>query len=174
VQKNKALMDDAVAIGRFGGPFGVKGWIKVISFTQPAEQILSYLPWFFFKGGRKQEIKEVNAQLHGKNLILQLEQSQDRESAKTFTNLEIYIDRSQLPALSNEEYYWIDLVGLAVINKEAVELGRITSVFATGSNDVIVVRAEDGKERYIPYLTDVVLEVNLDQKTVMVDWDADF
>lgn len=167
-------MLDMVAIGRFGSPFGLKGWIKVISYTQPVEQILNYLPWYIFKDDRKQEIKEINSQLHGKNLIVQLEQSQDRDSAKAFTNLEIYIDRSQLPALNNEEFYWIDLVGLAVVNKEAIELGQITSLFATGSNDVLVVKAADGKERYIPYLTDVILEVNLGQKIVRVDWDADF
>ncbi len=167
-------MLDKVAVGRFGSPFGVRGWIKVISYTQPVEQIFNYLPWYIFKGDRKQKITEINGQLHGKNLIVQLEQSQDRENAKTFTNLEIYIDRGQLPSLSNEEYYWIDLVGLSVINKEAIDLGRITSLFATGSNDVMVVKADDGKERYIPYLTDVILEVDLERKIIKVDWDADF
>lgn len=163
-----------LAVGRFGSPFGVKGWIKVISYTQPIEQILNYLPWYIFKDNTKQVLKNVKGQLHGKNLIVWLPQSLDRDIAKTYTNLEIYIDKAQLPSLSGEEYYWVDLVGLSVTNQEAIELGTIESLFTTGSNDVMVVKDSTGTERYIPYIEDVVLKVDIKNKTMRVDWDAEF
>lgn len=166
-------MTDKVAVGRFGSPYGVKGWLKVISYTDPIDQILNYLPWLIIKGNHTLSLEKVKGKIHGKNLVVNLEGCVDREQAKTFTNIEIYINRSQLPLLQ-DEYYWIDLVGLAVINEQQINLGKVDSLLATGSNDVLIVKDDDGKERYVPYLAHVVLKVDLIAKTMLVDWDANF
>lgn len=166
-------MTDKVAVGRFGSPYGVKGWLKVISYTDPMDQILSYLPWFIIKDNHMLSLEKVKGKIHGKNLVVNLEGCGDREQAKMFTNIEIYINRSQLPLLQ-DEYYWIDLVGLTVINEQQINLGKVDSLLATGSNDVLIVKDDEGKERYIPYLTHVVLEVDFIAKTMLVDWDANF
>lgn len=167
-------MSEDVAVGRFGSPFGVKGWLKVFSYTNPKEKILQYLPWYIIKDQTRQVIQDVKGKLHGQHVVVQLMNCEDRELAKTFTNLEIYIERKQLPQLSNEEYYWIDLIGLTVINQDAICLGTVENIFATGSNDVLVVREKSGKERYVPYIEGTILQVDLDNKKLAVDWDADF
>ena len=123
-------MAKQVVVGRFGSPYGIKGWIKVISFTDPIDHLLDYLPWTIIKDKNHIILEKVKGKVHGKNLVVQLERCHDREMAQTFTNLDIYIDRKQLPTLSNEEYYWIDLIGLKVINQEQQELGIVKNLFA--------------------------------------------
>lgn len=166
-------MSGKIAVGRFGSPFGIKGWIKVISYTDPIEQILQYVPWYLDKDPKK-VLKNVKGQLHGKQLIVHLNDCHDRDQAKAYTNLEIYINREQLPSLSEEEYYWHDLLGLEVINQQNILFGKIKNIFATGSNDVLVVEDENGKERYLPYIEGVIIKVDLQKKQLSVDWDADF
>jgi 16S rRNA processing protein RimM len=112
--------------------------------------------------------------LHGKLLIVHFDSCNSPEEAKAFTNLEIAVDRSQLPALPKEEYYWVDLIGLVVLNQQGINLGAVERLFATGSNDILIVKETCGKERYIPYTDDVVKNVDLAEKTILVDWDAAF
>lgn len=167
-------MENQVAVGRFGSPYGVKGWIKIISYTDPIERILDYLPWYIVRGNTKFLLTAVKGKIHGDNLIVQFKDCQDRDIAKTYTNLEIYIDREQLPPLSDDEYYWVDLIGLQVFNREEEKLGEVVHLFSTGSNDVLIVKDDTGKERYIPYLQNVILNVDLAKKKLTVDWDATF
>lgn len=167
-------MNDRVAVGRFGKPYGVHGWIKVISYTVPIQNILNYLPWHIAKGQENIIIDRVNGKLHGERLIVKLGQCHDPEEAKAYTNLEIFITRDQLPPLQKEEYYWIDLIGLTVINKEYENLGVVKRIFPTGSNDVLIVKDNSGKERYLPYTDSVIIEVNLEEKKLLVDWDSTF
>lgn len=167
-------MNDIVGIGRFGSPYGIKGWIKVISYTDPIEQILSYLPWHIVKNGQNVVLTKVNGKQHGKNMIVKLPSCSDRNEAMTYTNIEIFIERSQLPKLE-EGYYWVDLIGLSVVNQQGVSLGTVESIFATGSNDVLVVAGEGGgKQHYIPYTDHAVINVDLTKKQIEVDWDPDF
>lgn len=168
-------MKNQVALGRFGSPFGILGWIKVISYTDPVDNILNYSPWIVvFNDNTQLLIKEVKGKIHGNNLVVTFGQCKDRNQAQTYTNLEIYVDRAQLPPPSNDEYYWIDLIGLSVSNSEGEQLGLVKQVFATGSNDVLIVKEENGKEHYIPYIKDVILEVNLEISKLIVDWDPTF
>lgn len=174
-----------VPLGKVSGLFGVKGWVKVFSNTQPRENILTYSPWFLKRGGQWQEYELLTGKPHGKSVIAQLSGCNDRDIAAELIGSEIAIKREQLPQPAPGEYYWSDLKGLKVINLEGIELGKIDSILETGANDVMIVHGHDqsdqngikGKkrERLIPYISDeVVHEVNLEQGFVTVDWDVDF
>lgn len=167
--------DDMVKLGRISGVFGVKGWVKVYSDTQPRENILNYSPWYLRIEGQWRPYKMVAGKVHGKGLIVQLEGCDDRDLAATLVRKEIAINREQLPETSPGEYYWRDLKGLKVSTLNAVELGKITSLMETGANDVLVIKAEDGKERLVPFIRDsVVTDIDLEAGTMTVDWDPDF
>ncbi len=158
-----------VVLGQVNGLHGVRGWVKVYSHTRPRENIFSYSPWEL--GGRLFKLEQ--GQLRGKGLIAKLEGVETRDQAADLLSLEIRVPRERLPPISKDEYYWTDLQGLRVINREGVELGRVDHLLETGANDVMVVRGE--RERLLPWVFDhVVLEVNLEQGLVRVDWDADF
>jgi len=166
---------DMVKLGRISGVFGVKGWLKVHSDTEPRENILNYSPWYLSIGGQWQPRKVLTGRVHGKGLVVQLEGCDDRDLAATLVRTEIAITRTQLPAASPGEYYWYDLQGLQVSTLDAVELGKVTSLMETGANDVLVIKAEDGQERLVPFIRDsVVTDINLEAGTITVDWDPDF
>ena len=115
----------------------------------------------------------LDGRRHGKGLVAMLEGWENREAGRSLLGVQIAVDRSQLPALAPGEYYWADLIGLRVVNRNAVELGRVDSLMETGSNDVLVVR--DDRERLIPYVPgDVVLDIDLASGLIRVDWDPDF
>ena len=168
-----------VPVGKLSGLFGVKGWVKIFSNTQPKENILTYSPWYLKCDGQWQEYKLLSGKVHGKGVIAQLAGCTDRDIAAELIGSEIAIKREQLAAPDSGEYYWNDLIGLLVKNLEGVELGKVTSMLETGANDVMIVHAdgEKGKkrERLIPFITEeVVHEVNLEQGFMTVEWDPEF
>ena len=168
-----------VPLGKLNGLFGVKGWVKIFSNTQPRENILNYSPWFLKRDGQWQEFKVLAGKPHGKGVVAHLSGCTDRDIAAKLIGSEIAIKHEQLPKAEDDEYYWSDLIGLVVNNLESIELGKVTSMLETGANDVLVVRGlgEDGKkrERLIPFVTgEFVQEVNLEQGFMTVDWDAEF
>lgn len=168
-----------VPLGKINGLFGVKGWLKVYSGTQPRDNILTYSPWYLKRDGQWQAFELLAGKAHGKGVIAHLAGCDDRDIAAGLIGSEIAIKREQLATPEPGEYYWSDLTGLKVINLEGIELGYIDSLLETGANDVIVVYGPGDKgkkrERLIPYITDqVVREVNLEQGFMIVDWDAEF
>jgi len=169
-----------VPVGKLNGLFGVKGWLKVFSNTQPKENILTYSPWYLKRDGQWQEFKLLSGKSHGKGVIAHLDGCDDRDIAATLIGSEIAIRREQLATPASGEYYWNDLIGLSVKNLEDIELGKISSMLETGANDVIVVKGEKeatGKkrERLIPFVfEEVIQEINLEQGFMIVDWDAEF
>jgi len=165
-------LNKPLVIGRIGSPYGVQGWLKVTSYTDPPENILSYQPWYINFKGQWQELPVNQTQLRHKDILIQIDGYADRDQARIFTGIEIVIERNQLPSLSEDEYYWADLEGLTVITIQGQILGTVSELFSTGSNDVLVVKGE--KKRLIPYLTDVILKVDLINKTIQVDWDPEF
>lgn len=169
----KTTQDDKVIIGRLGAAFGVRGWLKVNSFTEPFDNILSYQPWLIRRKGQWQTVGIEDIEIHGKSIVVKLQGCDDREKAKLFTNAEIAIEKTQLPALEKDEYYWTDLIGLRVTNKENIDLGIVESLMATGANDVLVV-VKNKQQRLIPYIKQVILKINLEQRKLLVDWDKDF
>jgi 16S rRNA processing protein RimM len=158
-----------VIVGQIRGLYGVRGWVKVYSFTDPITNLINYSPWFV-----NQKILVVSqAKAHGKGIIAQFESINDRDEAASLLGAEIAIDREQLPTTAIDEFYWHDLIGLTVINHEGITLGKVDSLIATGANDVLVVSGEC--ERLIPFVINhVILEVNLVQALMRVNWDADF
>ncbi|MBS0350762.1 MAG: ribosome maturation factor RimM [Proteobacteria bacterium] len=164
--------DSKIVVGEFGPSYGVQGWIKVNSFTEPAENILRYRPWQVHRNHRWLLIEVTHSKQLTKNIIVKLAECDTPELAKTYTNHPIAIERNQLPNLSPEEYYWSDLAGLAVVNLQGVALGTVDYLFSTGSNDVLVVKGQ--RRHLIPYTTEAIIKVDLTQKVLTVDWDADF
>lgn len=158
-------------LGRISGLFGVQGWVKVFSETEPQEAILSYSPWFLGADAEPRQV--MDARRHGKVLVARLAGCDNRDEAAAFVGRSIAIRRQQLPALSDDEFYWADLEGLAVENLDGVALGTVDHLFATPGNDVLVVTGE--RERLIPFLwDDVVKEVDLAAGRMRVDWDPNF
>lgn len=153
-------------VGRFGKAHGIKGFIHLYSFTEPVDNILKLLPWYVTINGKKQLITIEKSTVGNKSIIVKIDGCNDRTKAETYNNLFVHIEREQLPPLKNDEYYWADLEGLKVVTKEGLNLGTVQYVFATGANDVLAVN-----KHFIPYIKNVILKVDLEQKTITVDWE---
>jgi len=162
-----------INIGRISGVYGVKGWVKIFSYTNPRENILSYSPWLIYIDGDWKPIKVIEGRRHGKGVIAHLDGYDDTESIRSIIDVDIAVYRHQLPALSAGEYYWADLVGLNVVTVDGFELGIVDHLFATGANDVLVVKND--RERLIPFVPhEVVIDIDTDNRTIKVNWDPDF
>lgn len=162
-----------VPMGQISGLYGVRGWVKIYSYTQPRENILSYTPWYLRQHGAWRPITLAEGKVHGKGVIARLEGIEDREAARRLVGTEISLQRAQLPPLGEQEYYWSDLMGLQVETVAGEPLGVIQSMLETGANDVMVVSGD--RERLIPYIrTDVVVAIDLLQRRMKVDWDPTF
>ena len=171
--------EDVVILGRFTSTYGVKGWIKVYSYTDPMEKILTYAPWLVCRNGHWTELKRIGGKPHGKGLIAQLDGVDTPEQARLFTNLEIAVPKGVLPDLEPGEYYWNQLENLLVYTESGVLLGRVDHLLETGANDVLVVQGTeaslDREERLIPWVPEqVIKEIDLDSGTMRVDWDPEF
>jgi 16S rRNA processing protein RimM len=170
-------------LGRISGVHGVKGWVKVHSYTQPVEKIVLYQPWRIELSGQVFELEAVDSKFSGKILLVALAGITDRDQALSLVRHDIWVSAQQLPALGIGEYYWYQLEGLAVVSLYQgghYKFGRVEKILETGANDVLVVKGDqrnslDGKERLIPYLIDhTILNVDLDAGEIQVDWDPEF
>lgn len=163
-----------VRIGRIVGVYGVRGELKIESWTEPREGIFRYRPWLLRCDATERSIEGVRGRVQGKGLVAALPQVDDRDAALALVGAEILVSRAALPAAQPGEYYWTDLEGLEVVNVEGVVLGRVSHLIETGANDVLVVR-DDVRERLIPFLPGAtVTEVSLADGRLTVDWDAEF
>lgn len=164
---------DTVIVGRIGKAYGIKGWVRLYSFTQPVENILSYQPWLIKQKNSWQQLEIEASKAHQGSLLIKLVGVETPESAQAYVNADVIVKREQLPALAEDEFYWHDLVGFTVVNQAGIELGKLDHWLATGANDVIVVKGE--KEHLIPFLMQqFVLEVDAAAKRITVDWDPEF
>jgi 16S rRNA processing protein RimM len=164
---------DLIQVGKISGVFGVKGWLKIFSHTEPKDNILNYQNWLLKKNGLDKLVKVIGGQLQGKGVIAQIDEIEDKDQALGLMGWDIFISRGQLPALAKNEYYWDDLIGLAVENLEGVQLGKIESLLETGANDVLVIKGE--RERAVPFLQgQIVKSIDLAAAKMIVDWDSDF
>jgi 16S rRNA processing protein RimM len=162
-----------INVGKVSGVFGIKGWIKVFSFTEPRENILSYSPWILKKGSSSKIVKIIDGKLQGRAVVAQLDGVIDRDQAADLTGWDVLIMQSQLPATEVGEYYWSDLIGLNVENLQGIRLGVVDSLLETGANDVLIIKGD--RELAIPFLQGhTVFEIDLDQGRMLVDWDAEF
>ena len=164
-----------IHVGDIAGVFGVKGWVKVFSLTEPRENILNYSPWVLKKGNELKEAVVLDGRKQGKSVVASIEGVADRDLAATYDGWEILIHKHQLPTSQNGEYYWADLVGLSVETELGVNLGQVDHLIETGANDVLVIVDEEKQERLIPFLQgQVVKKIDLDTSTMIVDWNPDF
>jgi 16S rRNA processing protein RimM len=162
-----------VSVGKVSGVFGIKGWVKVFSFTDPRENILTYSPWLLIKGDETKSVDVTDGQLQGKTIVAQLNGFNDRDQAASLMGWDIFITRDQLPKAASGEYYWSELIGLAVENVQGVQLGVVDSLLETGANDVMIVQGE--RERAIPFLQGkTIINVDMDAGRIIVDWDPEF
>ncbi len=160
--------DDLVCVGHILGSQGIKGWVRIFSNTSPRENIVSYSPWFIEQGS-VQKATAVQGRRQGKNVLARLEGIEDRTQADELTGCRIFINPQQLHRLEAGEYYWSDLVGLAVETVQGQPLGVIASMMETGADDVMVLAGE--RERLIPFVIDqIVREVDLENQRLVVDW----
>lgn len=160
-----------LSVGRISGLYGVLGWVKVFSETEPRANILTYSPWYLGAEHGPRRLAEGRPQ--GKGLVARLEGCENRDQAAALVGLEISIRRDQLPQLGGDEFYWADLVGLSVETLDGVLLGRIVRIFSTAANDVLVVAGE--RERLVPFIWDrVVRDVDPGLGRMRVDWDPEF
>jgi len=165
--------DAPIIVGRIAGPYGVKGWLRVVSYTEQPEKLIDYTPWYLKQGNAWLPTRVVEAKHHTKGLLVRLPDCGDRDKAAELSGLDIGIYRSQLPAPAAGEYYWDDLIGLSVVTLDGVPLGRVDHLLETGANDVLVVRGE--RERLIPFIQgSVIAMVDLDGRVLRVDWDPEF
>ncbi len=162
-----------ISVGKISGVFGIKGWVKVFSFTDPRENILTYSPWLLKKGDETKTVNVVDGQLQGKTIVAQLTDVNDRDQAASLMGWDIFITQDQLPKAAKGEYYWSELIGLNVETIDGVQLGVVDSLLETGANDVIIVQGE--RERVIPFLQgQTIINVDLDVGKIVVDWDPEF
>lgn len=162
-----------VLVGRVSTFYGLKGGLKIFSYTDPRENIINYSPWQLNCNGEWLVYDLFSGRRHGKTVIAQLRGIEDRNQAAELVGVDISVWRDQLPAEVEGEYYWADLIGLNVINTDGTALGQVDHLIETGANDVLVLIGE--RERLIPYIMgSVVLSVDLQVAVIRVDWDPDF
>ena len=166
--------DRLLTVGKIVGLYGVDGWIKLESYTEPRLRIFSYRPWRLTLAGSEIEIASAQGHAQGKGMVAKLRGCDDRDAAAKLVGATIHVPRSALPKPGRGEYYWTDLEGLDVVTVDGTALGKVSHLFATGANDVLVV--QDGiRERLIPFVTgQFVKKVDLDGRRIEVDWDPEF
>jgi 16S rRNA processing protein RimM len=166
-------MPALVVLGRISGTFGIKGWVRVFSETAPREGIARYKPVFLEQSGEWKPFYIEAVRIHRPGVAIKFVGVDNKDRALTLLHCNIAVCRSQLPPPLPGEYYWIDLEGLQVLTLDGTVLGTVDCLFETGANDVIVVRGD--KKRLIPFIkSDVVVEINLENHFLRVDWDPDF
>lgn len=172
VESDGATSADYVVVGQVSGLFGTRGWIKVFSHTRPRDNLLGYQPWYLRGAGGWQRHTVTAARAQRGGLIAQLAGIDDRDQAAALVRQTIAVERSQLAALAADEFYWTDLIGLRVVTRDGVELGRVRALFETGAHDVLEVVGE--RTRLIPYIRGVyVLDVRPAEGLIAVDWHVD-
>ncbi|MCC7082047.1 MAG: ribosome maturation factor RimM [Burkholderiales bacterium] len=159
-------------MGRIVAPFGVRGWVRIRPQTESTDGLLGHRTWWLAARDDWQPHRLLEGRVQGTGLVARLEGIEERDRAGQLRGWRIALPRSALPPAAEGEYYWSDLIGLSVVNREGVPLGRVDEIFATGANDVLVVRGE--RERLIPFVAAVVVKVDIEASLLTLDWGADY
>lgn len=179
------VVSEMVIMGRIVAPYGIFGWLKIQPDTETLDSLFHYPDWWLGRDDQWQKFEVEHAKVHGNTLLVKLNGVSDRDAAFKLKGKQVSVPREQLPEPDEDEYYWSDLIGLQVTNQQQMALGEVVDVFETGANDVLVVKqtakqvskqndAQGVRERLIPFIAQVVLEVDTAGKTMLVDWDAEF
>ena len=160
-----------IALGYISAVHGIKGWVKVNSWTRPMEAILQYQPWLL--GEDRKPVTIVDGRKQGKGIAALLPGFENREQAVSLVGTQLFVGRDQLPETDEDEYYWSDLEGLEVKTTNGELLGRVEKLIETGANDVLVIRGN--REHLVPFIQgQYVTRVDLEDGTIEVDWDPEF
>ncbi|MDD2721459.1 MAG: ribosome maturation factor RimM [Gallionella sp.] len=161
-------------MGRVASAFGIRGWVKIQPFSEYVDSLMDYDTWFLGReNGPWREVEVGQCEVHGKTLVAQFSDCDDRNLAEKLKGLLVAVPRSSLPEEEEGEYYWADLIGMSVVNEAGESLGTVAELLETGANDILVVRGS-GKDVLIPFLEDVIKQVDLAEKRIQVDWLADY
>ena len=191
--KPSALPDDSIEVGRILDAWGVKGWLKILPHSTHPEALFSAKSWFLqapdakFRPGFNAftgtvSITVEEAKTHSDSVVAKIDGLDDRNDAEALRGCRIFLPRSAFPKASKDEYYWVDLIGLNVVNRESIALGCVRDLMATGPNSVLCVEyqttQEDGsnkdEERMIPFVSAYVDSVDIAGKLITVDWQPDY
>lgn len=159
-------------MGRVAAPFGVHGWVKIQPFTEEVDGLADFPSWWLGDGKSWREVAVDACNAHGVTLLAKLEGCTGRDAAAALKGTQVAVPRDALPRTAKDEYYWSDLIGLAVVNLQGESLGKVSGLLETGANDVLVV--QNGQERLIPFIAQYVIEVDIAGGQVCVDWGADY
>ena len=175
---------DAIEVGRIADAWGIKGWFKVLPYSADPEALFSSKRWFLlptergaqtFTGVAQLSVKE--AKDHSDTVVATAHGVDDRTAAEALRGCRIFVSRSSFPTAAKDEYYWVDLIGLDVVNRQDEALGVVKELLSTGAQTVLVMEyPEDGKtcERMIPFVAAYVDDVDLKARRIRVDWQADY
>ncbi len=178
------LPADAIEVGRIADAWGIKGWFKVLPYSADPEALFSSKRWFLmpaekgpktFSGVAKLAI--IEAKVHSNTVVASAREVDDRNAAEALRGARIFVARSSFPTVAKDEYYWVDLIGLDVVNREGAALGTVRELLSTGAQTVLVMDyQQDGKlqERMIPFVSVYIDDVDLTARRILVDWQADF
>lgn len=162
-----------VAMGYIKGVFGIKGWLKIAADTEYPDSLLDYPEWLLSKNGKTLNVVLEAGKLVGDELQVKFEGIDDRDQAFALRGYTVEILRDEFSPAGEDEYYWTDLVGMTVVNKEGITLGTVKNLMETGANDVLVIQGTD-KQILIPFVSNYIETVNHDSKTITADWGLDY
>jgi 16S rRNA processing protein RimM len=164
--------DRIVLLGSIGGAFGVQGWVKINSYTDPPANILDYRVWQIGRAGKYQPVEIEEGRVTAKGVLAKLVGIDTPEDARLQVGADIAVARSELPPAAPGEYYWSDLEGLEVVTKDDLVLGRVDHFRSTPGGDVVVVRGE--REHWIPFVKERIVKVDLGAGRIVLDWAQDW
>ena len=172
MSKNVGHAQEIITMATFGRPHGIKGYNNLNYHTQEIDSLFGFKNFFIQKNDNPwQQVEVEDLKLIGKKLIIKLHSASDPEQAKTYTHFKLGVLKSELPELSANEQYHFELMGLKVINSQGDFLGYITDIWSNGAHDVFEVKGDIS--RILPYINQVVLNIDLEQKTMLVEWQHD-
>ncbi len=181
-QDEPARPDDAVEVGRIIGAWGVKGGVKVKPFAADPQALFSSRRWFLSPSESKPGhrvpavLKVTSAREQGDTVVATVQDIDDRDAAQALSGAGVYVSRASFPTPDDGEFYWVDLIGLAVCGRDSLELGKVVGLLETGPHCVLRVQpaAADADEILIPFVDAYVDQVDMAARTIIVDWQADF
>lgn len=159
-------------MGRIAAPFGVKGWVKIQTFSEDTGTLMDFESWRVGRGEQQTQYTVEAIQDHSNTLVAKLVGIDDRDAAYALRGQEISVAKRDLPPPEENEFYWSDLIGLKAVNREGVELGRVDSLLETGAQDVLVIKGK--REHLIPFVAAFVGKVDVAGGTIEVDWGEDY
>jgi 16S rRNA processing protein RimM len=168
-----SLDQEPIILGKIGAVWGVRGWVKVKTYTRKPGDILFYDHWLLKRTDGWQEVALIGGHPQGDSVVVELEGFNDREFSQELNGVEVGIRQDQL-SQHQSEFYWIELEEMEVVTLKGISLGRVTSLMETGANDVLVVTDQEGNERLIPWGESVVDSVDRHSGKIRVDWEADY